>query len=258
MDTMTHNDTSAFYDAIAQYYPYFYRDWDTQMEREGLLLKSLFRGRGIKRVLDAWSGAGGRAIPLATMDYDVTAADPSEQMLRKAAQLANKRGIRDRIRFMKTDLLHLSDRVTGTFDAVIAKNNALPHLLTDSQIMTAISGFHQLLRPGGLLIIGMRDFAPFMEDRPRFLPGVVHRLRDGREMITFDVWEWHDGPPILARQNLFITVGSDNNYKTVKHRVVFRPLSTDEVKVVLLEVGFAQIDDRSERAERLLIAVKPD
>lgn len=29
------NDTNEFYDAIAEHYPMFYRDWETQLEREG-------------------------------------------------------------------------------------------------------------------------------------------------------------------------------------------------------------------------------
>jgi len=34
-------------------------------------------------------------------------------------------------------------------------------------------------------------------------------------------------------------------------------LSTDEVKVVLLELGFEEPEDKAERTERILIARKP-
>jgi hypothetical protein len=43
----------------------------------------------------------------------------------------------------------------------------------------------------------------------------------------------------------------------MKRQVVFRPLSTDEVKVVLLEVGFEEITDQPDRSERVLVARKP-
>src|SRR5262249_4567512 len=121
-----------------------------------------------------------------------------------------------------------------------------------------LRNFYNLLRPGGLLVIGMRDFAPFMEDRPEFIPGQVHHLQDGSEFITFDIWEWRDGPPVLARQNLFIVTGIGRNYKVIKRRVVFRPLSTDEVKVVLLEAGFTDVTDQPDRTERVLVARKPE
>ena len=64
------NDTSAFYDAIAEYYPLFYRNWEVQLEREGLGLRALFRNRDIKRVLDASCGAGTQAVALANLGYD--------------------------------------------------------------------------------------------------------------------------------------------------------------------------------------------
>jgi hypothetical protein len=38
---------------------------------------------------------------------------------------------------------------------------------------------------------------------------------------------------------------------------MFRPLSTDEVKVVLLETGFEDVTDQPDRSERVLVARKP-
>jgi glycine/sarcosine N-methyltransferase len=251
------NDTNAFYDAIAEYYPYFYRDWETQREREGLSLRAIFRNKGVQRVLDASCGAGTQAVALAQLGFQVTAADPSSGMLTKAQENARKYGVADKLDFCQVDFLNLPAQVSGTFDAVISKGNALPHLLLDSEIEATLGIFYDLLRPGGILVIGMRDFGPFMEDRPRFLPGFINNSEQGEEIITFDVWEWEDGPPVLAKQNLFIVSGSGKDYQAIKRQVTYRPLSTDEVKVVLLEAGFEEITDQPDRAERVLVARKP-
>ncbi len=251
------NDTNDFYDAIAEFYPYFYRDWETQLEREGLSLRALFRNKGVERVLDTACGAGTQAVALAQLGFDVVAADPSAGMLRKANEIAEQYGILDDIEFIRSDFLSLPEAVNGPFDAIVCKGNALPHLLTDDEIESALLIFNDLLRPGGTLVIGMRDFAPFMEDRPRFIPGFINTDDDDAEFITFDIWEWEDGPPVIATQNLFIVKGKDKDYKAMKRHVTFRPLSTDEVKVVLLEVGFEDIEDRPERTDRILVARKP-
>lgn len=250
------NNTTDFYDAIAGYYRYFYRDWETQLEREGLGLRAVFRNKGIQRVLDASCGAGAQAVPLAQLGYEVVAADPSAGMLRKAREIAEQYDVVDKIEFVHADFAALLERVQGPFDAVISKGNALPHLLLDDEIEGALLTFYELLRPGGVVVIGMRDFETFMEHRPRFLPGFIHE-DDGGELITFDVWEWEDGPPVIATQNLFIVRGDGINYETIKRQVVYRPLSTDEVKVVLLEVGFEDISDQADRAERVLVARRP-
>ncbi len=255
---MTHtNNTNDFYDAIAEYYRYFYRDWETQLEREGLGLRAIFRNQGISRVLDASCGAGIQAVPLAQLGFDVVAADPSPGMLRKANEIAAQYDVGDKIQFERTDFLNLPDYVDGPFDAVVSKGSALPHLLLDEEIERTLQIFYDLLRPGGMLIVGMRDFGPFMEARPRFLPGFVHDLDDDKEFITFDLWEWEDGPPVIAKQNLFIVHGGGKRYDTIKRWVNYRPLSTDEVKVVLLEVGFVDIEDKAERTDRVLIARRP-
>ncbi|MBK9122493.1 MAG: class I SAM-dependent methyltransferase [Chloroflexi bacterium] len=252
------NDTNAFYDSIAEHYPLFYRDWEAQLDREGLSLRAIFRNKGVERVLDAACGAGTQSVALAKLGFDVVACDPSAGMLRKASEIAEQYGVLEKIQFERIDFLHLQEIVSGPFDAIVCKGNSLPHLLEDEEIETTLMIFHELLRPGGVLVIGMRDFAPFMEDRPQFIPGFVHENDDGSEFITFDIWEWHDGPPVLATQNLFIVQGSERpGYTTVKRRVRYRPLSTDEVKVVLLEQGFSDITDEPDRSERVLVARKP-
>jgi len=250
------NDTSEFYDAIAEFYPYFYRDWQTQLDREGLSLRAIFRNKGVERVLDASCGAGTQAVSMAQLGFKVVAADPSQGMLKKAQETAHTYNVHDKMTFVESDFLHLPDCVTGPFDAIVSKGNALPHLLLDDEIESTLLIFYELLRPGGTLVIGMRDFAPFMEDRPRFIPGFINN-DDNHEFITFDVWEWEDGPPVIATQNLFIVKGQGKDYSALKRQVAFRPLSTDEVKVVLLEVGFEDITDQPDRSERVLVARKP-
>lgn len=251
------NDTTAFYDAIAEYYPYFYKDWETQLEREGLALRAIFRNKGVVRVLDASCGAGTQAVALANLGFEVVACDPSPGMLKKAMLTAEQYGVEDNIEFHRVDFLSLPKVVEGPFDAIVTKGNALPHLLTDDEIESTLLTFNELLRPGGMLVIGMRDFGPFMEDRPRFLPGFINEDENDAEFITFDVWEWEDGPPVIATQNLYIVKGKGDDYSAIKRQVTYRPLSTDEVKVVLLELGYEEPEDKADRTERILIARKP-
>jgi len=251
------NNTNDFYDAIAEYYPLFYKDWDVQLEREGLSLRSIFRMKGVERVLVTACGVGTQAIPLAKLGYEVIATDPSIGMLKKAQHTADEHDVYHQIKFERASFEELPDVVHPPFDAVVCKGNSLPHLLTDEAIETALLIFYELLRPGGVLVIGMRDFEPFMEHRPRFLPGFDHEDEQGHEFITFEIWEWEEGPPVIATQNLYIVKGKAPKLETIKRTVRFRPLSVDEVKVVLLELGYEDFEEYPDRWEQVVYVRKP-
>ncbi len=251
MDT----STTAFYDAIADFYPLFYKDWEVQLEREGLTLRSIFRNKGVETVLDVGCGPGTQSIPLAKLGFDVTGVDPSPKLLEKAKQTEQKENVH--VRWIQSDFLSLHDAVEGPFDAIICKGNSLPHLLTDLEIEQTIKAFFDLLRAGGVLVIGLRDFEMMLEHRPNFLPGFNHKDDNDNEFITFDIWEWQDGPPIIATQNLYMVRGQGEDYETIKRTVHFRPLSTDELQVVLLEQAFEDIEQSSDRWEQLITARKP-
>ncbi|MCA9914361.1 MAG: class I SAM-dependent methyltransferase [Anaerolineae bacterium] len=251
------NDTNAFYDAIAEYYPLFYKDWETQLQREGLSLRSIFRGRDVQSVLVTAAGVGTQAVPLAELGYEVVATDPSAGMLRKAMQTAEGRGVLDKIRFERSSFAELPEVVGGQYDAIICKGNALPHLLTDDDIETALLTFLEMLNPGGTLVIGMRDFDYFIQHRPRFLPGFDHVDDEDQEFITFEIWEWEDGPPMIATQNLYMVKGHPKHLNAIKRSVKFRPLSVDEVKVVLLELGYEDFQEYPDRWEQVVYVRKP-
>ncbi len=253
---MTFNDTSHFYDDIADDYHLLYRDWDSHLEREGLNLRRFFRPYGVKTVLDASCGPGTQAIALAQLGYEVTAADPSAGILARARENAAACDVTRNITFVQSDFQNLHHAVSGPFDAIMTKGSSIPHLLRDEQIEETLLIFYELLRPGGILLIGLRDFEQLLEDRPRFMPGRIH---DGppEQIITFDIWDWDDGPPITVTVNSFIVRGGGQTYQVTKRPVVFRALTADEVEVVMSEVGFANITSQQDRWELIMTATKP-
>ncbi|MBN2303411.1 MAG: class I SAM-dependent methyltransferase [Anaerolineae bacterium] len=254
--TNNFNDTSDFYDAVADDYHLWFRDWDSELEREGLNLRRFLRPYNATTVLDASCGPGTQAIALARLGYTVTAADPSPGILARARQNTEQYGVSDKITFVQSDFQNLHNAVTGPFDAILTKGSAIPHLLQDHQIEETLLIFYELLRPGGLLLIGMRDFEPLLEDRPRFIPGRVHD-DPNEQIITFDLWDWDDGPPITVTFNSFIVRGGGNTYRVTKHPVVFRALTAEEVEVVMSEVGFENFQAQRDRWELLMTATKP-
>lgn len=77
----------------------------------------LFKGNGIKKVLDVGCGTGNFSIKLAKMGYDVTGVDISDEMLKIAKKKAKKERLN--IEFYNMDIYDLSFP-SNYFDAVFS------------------------------------------------------------------------------------------------------------------------------------------
>lgn len=253
--TLDMNDTNDFYDAVADHYHLFYRDWQAAVDREGMMLRRILWQRKAQKVLDASCGPGTQSIALARQGFDVTAADINQTMILKARAYAQVYNVADDITFVRAGFLELPRIVQGPFDAVLTKGNALPHLLTDSEIRMALGNFRRLLKPGGLLIIGMRDFDHLLEDRPRMIPGQFHDGED-EQHILFDIWDWDDGPPVTVTFNKFIVSGSGSDYTAKKHSVKYRALRRAELEAMLAETGFTDVRVEQQQWELMYTATK--
>ena len=253
--TLDTNDTNEFYDAVADHYHLFYRDWRAAVDREGSTLRRIFSARGVRTVLDASCGTGTQTIALARLGFTVTAADISAAMLDKARENAAHFRVTNKIKFAHVSFLELGRAFDAPFDAVISKGNALPHLISDDDIKSALRHFYALLKPGGTLIIGIRDFDLLLEDRPRFVPGQFHD--DGEQNILFDIWDWDDGPPVTVTFNKFIVSGQGETYQAKKHAVKYRALRRAELEAMLAEIGFIDLKVESQHWELVFTAARP-
>ena len=182
--------TADFYDQLAPYYHLIFADWQASIDRQGEWLDSLIRAEwpAVSTVLDAAAGIGTQTLALAARGYRVTASDISAVALARARREAEQRGLD--VPTAVADLRSLSS-VHGEFDLVLACDNALPHLLSDDEILAALRECRRCLRPGGGCLFSVRDYgAP--RSGSEVHPYGVRRTERGRALL-FQVWDW-DGP----------------------------------------------------------------
>src|SRR6476661_6426288 len=127
--------TTDFYDGLAPYYHLLYPEWESAIQRQGVALSSVLVDAGVRpgaSVLDAACGVGTQALGLAARGYRVHASDISPGALGRCETEAASRGLS--IETSVADLRTLTTTHRQPFSAVIACDNALPHLLTDAEI----------------------------------------------------------------------------------------------------------------------------
>jgi SAM-dependent methyltransferase len=179
-----------FYDALAPIYHLIYPDWEASMRRQGQALDAILRAhtdRAPRTVLDAACGIGTQSLALAALGYDVTASDLSPTAVARAAAEGGARGFA--IDTSVADMREAFDHHRRTFDVVIACDNAVPHLLSDADILRALGQFYRCTAPGGLCLISVRDYDAVEMGGIQIHPHGVRQVGDTR-FVLFQVWEW--------------------------------------------------------------------
>jgi SAM-dependent methyltransferase len=172
--TGTNNEmVVSFYDDFAPDYHLAYGGhWRNAVERQGKALDALIQSElpGADSVLDCSCGIGTQVIGLARRGYRVVGTDISQREIDRARREAERLGVE--ASFAVADFRDLSG-IEGQFDMVISCDNAVPHLLEVADVPRVLTQMRRKLRPGGLLVITMRDFDEALKERPPIAPPVV-------------------------------------------------------------------------------------
>ncbi len=182
--------SSDFYDALTPYYHLIFPDWEASMRRQGHALDALIRDRSERpprTVLDVACGIGTQSLPLAALGYDVTASDLSPGAVERAAGEARARGLS--VAFSVADMRAAADHHGRAFDVVIACDNAVPHLLTDADLLRAFEQLYRCVAPGGLCVVSVRDYDTLERGGVQLHPYGV-REEGGTRYVLLQVWEW--------------------------------------------------------------------
>jgi SAM-dependent methyltransferase len=233
------DSTVRFYDGLSDDYHLLFGDWPQGVRWQGGILDRLLRSQLGDRpleVLDCCCGIGTQAIGLALLGHRVHATDLSPVAVERAAREATTFGVS--IAFGVADVRTLTEEVQGDFDAVIACDNSLPHLLTDDDLTRGVSGMAAKLRPGGAFLATTRDYDALVRERPASTPV---RVIDGPpRRVTFQVWDWAaDGRTYRVHQFILKKVGS--GWETAHHETAYRALLRDELTRAMRQARLSEV-----------------
>jgi SAM-dependent methyltransferase len=184
-----------FYDRLTPFYHLIYADWKSTIRQHGEALDEIIRSTGVETpcaVLDAACGIGTQTLGLALLGYQLTGSDFCATAVERAQKEANQRGLS--IQTTVADMRELYAHHNRTFDVVIACDNAIPHLLSDAQILVALKEFHRCTAPGGLCLVSVRDYTNVELRGPAQLhPNGVHQVEKTRYVL---LQVWNPLPPL--------------------------------------------------------------
>lgn len=228
-----------FYRQLAPDYHFIFKDWEATVRQQGEALDKLIRryAPDAESLLDCACGIGTQAIGLALQGYHVRATDISPAAVRRARTEAKNFGVK--IFFGDADFRDLARAVDGTFDVVIAFDNAVAHMLRDSDLTLAAASMREKLEPGGLLMLSTRDYDTLVQEKPHVTPQNILETSEGRR-ISFQVWDWAEDASTYELSH-FIIKQSGVRWTTRVSTTTLRPIRRAELTHVLERTDYSDI-----------------
>jgi SAM-dependent methyltransferase len=216
--------------------------WDlvvpqTQTTREADFLAwafNRFANRSVNEVLDLGCGTGRLAVELSLRGYSVTGIDKFPAMLKRAQQNANDRGVTIDLR--KTSLERLD--IVGKFDAAFSVYSVFNYILDEKRLRNTLGRIRALIRPGGLLIIDMANYASIFDSCRK----VITKEREGKGWsVKMRMEHQVDDVNMIWYSYETNRIKQDSRTKTWREIHVFRMWMYPELRAHLLANGFARV-----------------
>lgn len=250
-------DPRDFYETLASDYHLIFDDWDASVLRQSTVIHSLLGGQP-QRVLDVACGIGTQAIGLARLGHAVVARDLSPALVNRARLEAQR--LQTAVDISVGDMRLAVATDASAFDAVIAFDNALPHLETQAELTTALKAANAALRPGGRLFVSVRDYDDLVQKKPSWEP--PRRLGSGyNERVVLQLWDWdHDGRG-YGLHHIILVPDGQGGWHARTARGHYRALLRRELSEAAASAGFADAHwsepEVSGYYQPIFIAAKP-
>jgi SAM-dependent methyltransferase len=232
--------TADFYDQMTPFYHLLYaKDLDAAMEYQSRVLDTIIQqhwGAELQSVLDVSCGIGTQSLGLAQRGYQVTASDLSANAIERAKREAALRGLT--VDFSVADMRQAYDHHGRQFDIVLSADNAVPHLLSDDEILVAFKQFFKCCKPGGGCIVTVRDYESEDLTSGRVIPYGM-KVAHGIRYLVFQVWEF-DGP-IYELSMYFVQDEGAAECKTRVMRTKYYAIGAGRLMELMEQAGFEQV-----------------
>ncbi len=170
------------------------------------------------------------------MGHTVVASDLSSTAVARAERETLNRGLE--ARFYVADVRDLAPIPESDFDAAVAIDNSLPHLLSDNDLADAMRSINARLRPEGIFIASIRDYDNLLETRP-FIQGPAFYVDNGKRRIVHQVWDWRGNEYVV---HMYLTWQVGPSWETKHFTATYRALKRSELTKSLEDAEFDQIE----------------
>ena len=231
--------TAEFYDGLADSYHALYPDWAGEGRAQAEALHRLLGRwhRGPADIADIACGIGTQLIGLAGLGHRMLGSDTSLRAVQRARRECAAVGVDAAL--LLADMRRLPGR-DARADAVVCADNALPHLLAHSDVVAAMRQMNRVLRPGGTVMVSIRDYDRILADPPAStLPQVFGA--GGARVISFQLRAWREGTDIYDLEHFQVHEQADGTRTTERRTTAYRAYTRAALSELATAAGLQDI-----------------
>lgn len=184
-----------------------------------------------KKVLDIGCATGELSYRLATEGAEVTGIDLNPDLIAQAKSSKNHPGLK----FQVGNMLELTnDFQSESFDAILCFGNTLVHLLSVDRIREMMDGVNQVLKPRGKFLLQLLNYDYILNEKVVELP-----LIETENIRFIRKYRIKQNNPVVDFKTDLVLKNED---KSVMNETSLLALRSDELKILLSQAGFKNIE----------------
>jgi glycine/sarcosine N-methyltransferase len=189
-------------------------------------------------VLDAACGTGVDAAALARRGLRVRAADGSKRMVEVAAERFRCEGLA--VPVQQCLWADLPDTIDERFDVVLCTGNALVHAAGRGAMVHALTGLRRMTRPGGHVVIHLRNWEKLHAERQVVQVANRVRSRGGRRCVMLYAWEVPDRLDQEHIAHIVFLFEDGDRIEPHEYRISLLPVTVAELRERLELAGLRE------------------
>jgi ubiquinone/menaquinone biosynthesis C-methylase UbiE len=202
------------------------------LERKQKVFKQIINA-GMKNAADCGCGTGVDSVALSRLGLNVTAFDPSSEMILQAKTNAELAG--EKINFNIHPISEIPSAFNNRFDLVVSFGNTFANIKRQD-FNDSIKKAFKLLRSGGLLFIHILNYQKILKEKNRIV-----NITEGKENYFIRFYDFE-------RDKINFNILTFNRSNRSEHKLITTevfPYSKEDFQNSLRDSGFIQIETYS-------------
>jgi glycine/sarcosine N-methyltransferase len=215
-----------FYESISAWYDFIF---PVDAQTVDFLAE---RARPGSRILDLACGTGGHSLALAERGFRVSGVDLDASMIREAKR---KAGGAAGVEFRVLDMLDIGRRLQPGFSLVFCIGNSLVHLEDEGRIGRVLAAAHELLAPGGALVVQIIHYDHILAKGITALP-TLHDELHGLEFVRH--YDYNKASYVVQFRTV-LSVREGGAVRRIENSVPLWILRKDVLERLARDAGFS-------------------